>query len=90
MSARRWIGLWRWRAASGWQQLTVGDAQDLAVTADGAVFGDFGASGIWRWARIPGWSQLTSLDAQQLAVSKVTGDLFADFGTIGKVELRFT
>jgi hypothetical protein len=62
-------GVWRWNSASGWQQLTTGNATQVAIDARGDVAGEFSGGGVWRFEDSTGWQQLTTANAAALAIA---------------------
>jgi hypothetical protein len=82
-------GVWRWNAATAsWAKLSNLLVDSFQVTADGVLYGDFGAQGVWRWSN-SGWMKLSGLNPQGIAVSD-SDAFFGAFNTGTQGTWRWT
>ncbi|HVS38452.1 MAG TPA: hypothetical protein VMS17_23035 [Gemmataceae bacterium] len=75
-------GVWRYSAATGWQQLTGANATEVAVDSRGDVVAEFNGYGLWRYEDATGWRQLTGADAALVGIAD-NGTVAAEFNGYG-------
>jgi hypothetical protein len=62
-------GLWRYKASTGWQQLSAANVSLESVDAAGDVVAEIPGAGVWRFEDAIGWAQLTAVDAAQVSIA---------------------
>src|SRR5262245_1567360 len=62
------LGVWRFLDSTGWVQLSIFNADQVAIDPNGNVVGDFGFAGLWRF-RNGVWSEISTANANRISTN---------------------